>query len=113
MPLQAQPCYCEGINEGPGPDVALPEAPPEFADRKGRTDTDGARRAAYAASLGPEGFAQLLARIDRAHAQVSTASHLLICCLPRWLDRLPSCDASTKCSSRANFSRPCIAPHAG
>ena len=67
---QAQPCYREGINAGSGPDAVLPEATPEHADRRGRTDTDTARRAAYAASLGPGGFAELLGRIDRAHEQV-------------------------------------------
>ncbi|GAB4817542.1 hypothetical protein N2152v2_004588 [Parachlorella kessleri] len=67
---QAQPCYREGINAGSGPGAVLPEASPEHADRRGRTDTDTARRAAYAASLGPEGFAELLSRIDRAHEQL-------------------------------------------
>ena len=44
--VQAQPCYREGVNEGPGPEAELPEAGPEFADRRGRTDSEIARRQA-------------------------------------------------------------------
>lgn len=67
---QSQPCFQEGVNEGPGPEVTLPETSSEFADSKGRTDTPSVRRAAYAAGLGQEGFAQLLDRIDQAYEQV-------------------------------------------
>lgn len=68
-PPQAQPFYSQGINDGPGPGAGLPEAPLEFAHR-GRTDTAAARRAAYAASLGPERFARLLERVEAAYQQV-------------------------------------------
>jgi tRNA:m4X modification enzyme len=71
---RADPAHVPGINAGPGPPAALPDAPPELADRKGRVNTSTMRRLALAVHLGPTAFSALLARIEAAAATVEASS---------------------------------------
>lgn len=62
------PIYSKGINAGPGPPLTLPDAPPEFADHRGRVDTPATRRQAFVTRMGRAWFEKLCARIEAVHA---------------------------------------------
>jgi tRNA:m4X modification enzyme len=72
---QNHPCCVKGINLGSHDMLALPDAPPDLADSKGRVDTLACRRSALASRYGPDRFQDLLERINRltkGSSQLST-----------------------------------------
>lgn len=74
-----QPFYQRDANAGPAHCAAvLPDAPPEMADSKGRTDSASARRPAFAAMLGEQRFRELLQRVEAAHAVLCPPARLSV-----------------------------------